>query len=446
MNAEVAREAACLAHVHHGLRMVSVTLPHLAGLAGLVRIRVDPRVETAGVFRSGLMMVHPDWFLALSLPDATFVLAHELLHLALRTHDRAAAQDPHTFNCAHDYIINDLLCHELGLSTVPAGGLVLEGARTLSVEALYLQIRDGEIPAQDRAWEPGTPRELVEQAPPEQTALAAALRAAGFLDGEDDDGAQGATEPHLDLLPDALEEEWFGDSGAAAHAAEVDVVAAAGLRALEIRAAMDLVEDLPWPGQGSAVGREGCYVEALRTSRRPPWEGALQRWMENVTPGPRSYARPSRRGADRADLVLPGRRREGWTLHVVLDTSGSMGTEHRRVLGALASFCEATLVETIHLLQCDTRVTTDEWLTPAELHRYRVAGYGGSDMTPALRALEADPEVEAVMVLTDGHIDFPREPLPYEVLWVLTGRVRDFRPGYGQVLRRQESPRTRRRG
>src|SRR5262249_11425385 len=64
----------------------------------------------------------------------------------------------------------------------------------------------------------------------------------------------------------------------------------------------------------SAAGEYATLMDALKSSYVPPWEMALQQWMEAVVPGPRTFSRPSRRGADRADVVLPGRKRQGWTL------------------------------------------------------------------------------------------------------------------------------------
>jgi hypothetical protein len=58
--------------------------------------------------------------------------------------------------------------------------------------------------------------------------------------------------------------------------------------------------------RGDAPGAVNQVVTALRGIYRTPWEVALQRWMESVAPGERTFARPSRRGADRADVVLPG--------------------------------------------------------------------------------------------------------------------------------------------
>jgi predicted metal-dependent peptidase len=154
-----------------------------------------------------------------------------------------------------------------------------------------------------------------------------------------------------------------------------------------------------------------------------------------VAPGERTFVRPSRRGADRSDLVLPGRRREGWMLNVIVDTSGSMAEEIPRALGAIADFSDAVAVDQVRLLQCDVTVTSDELLSSTELAEYQVTGYGGSDLTPAMERLAADPQVRAAAIITDGEIEYPKEAMPYSVLWVLPpGRSAAFQPAYGRVV------------
>ncbi|ETR66155.1 MAG: hypothetical protein OMM_13169 [Candidatus Magnetoglobus multicellularis str. Araruama] len=92
--------------------------------------------------------------------------------------------------------------------------------------------------------------------------------------------------------------------------------------------------------RGHNPGDDEITVKALKSNYSPPWEMALQHWMDSITPGSRTYYRPSRRGANRKDIVLPGRKREGWILHIVLDTSGSMENEFSKILAIIASFCE----------------------------------------------------------------------------------------------------------
>jgi predicted metal-dependent peptidase len=156
--------------------------------------------------------------------------------------------------------------------------------------------------------------------------------------------------------------------------------------------------------------------------------------MESVAPGERTFARPSRRGADRSDVVLPGRRREGWMLNVIIDTSGSMTEEIPRALGAIADFCEAVAVDQIRLLQCDVAVTSDEQLSPTELAHYQVTGYGGSDLSPAMELLAADPQVRAAAIITDGDVQYPPDPMPFAVLWVVPPGSSGFHPNYGRVV------------
>jgi hypothetical protein len=116
-------------------------------------------------------------------------------------------------------------------------------------------------------------------------------------------------------------------------------------------------------------------------------------WLEGAAPGERTYTRASRRGNDRSDVVMPGRKRHSWMLNVILDTSASMSDEIPFALGAIADFCDVAGVDEVRLVQCDTVVTSDEMLSPSELADYQVSGYGGSDLTPALLALAEDPRV-----------------------------------------------------
>jgi predicted metal-dependent peptidase len=392
-------DPALLKIVQEGFRRVALTSPYLAGLIEKVQVQFDERVPTMGIFASGRLAVNPDFVRSLQAQELGFVLTHELYHLMLRTHQRGEGTSAADFNCAHDYIINDMLREELQMA-IPAGGLDWPGARHLSAEKLL-----GEM--ERRGGAPGR---------------------GGWR--SDSSGSREGEGPPGDVLSDDLERQWYPDTGPTLQARSREVEAEAA-RAISMQALMASMS-----GRGTEAGGQEDSVTALRGLYRPPWELALQQWLDAVSPGERSYARPSRRGADRKDVVLPGRKREGWTLNVVLDTSGSMVEEVPRALGAIADFCQAVGVESIHLIQCDTEVGSDEVLTPAEVSRWRVTGYGGSDLTPAMLRLADDPEVRAAIVLTDGDIAYPPHPVPYTVLWVLPASKspQEFTPPYGKVI------------
>jgi predicted metal-dependent peptidase len=405
-----------LARVTRGLRLLTVSLPYLSGLAAAVRVTLDDRVPTMGVFASGRLVVNPAFAETLDDDGLIFVLAHELLHLALRTHDRARGSRALEFNYAHDYIINDILRTELGVSEIPAGGLDLPDARQRSAEELVLEMR-----------------RKAENMPSKTAVFGGEETTIGRLFGRGSssqagDGGEGHSEAG-DALGEQREKDMFPDEVAdqAEKAAAIKEVASAGLA---LARAVGALRGL----RGDDPGAASQVVTALRGLYRTPWEVVLQRWMESVAPGERTFARPSRRGADRSDLVLPGRRREGWMLNVIIDTSGSMADEIPRALGAIADFCEAVAVDQIRLLQCDVAVTSDEQLSPAELAQYRVTGYGGSDLTPAMALLAADPQVRAAAIITDGDVQYPADAMPYAVLWVVPPGSSAFHPGYGRVV------------
>ena len=407
-----------LARIAQGLRMVTVPLPHLSGLAAAVRVRIDERVPTMGVFASGRMIVNPAFVARLKQNELVFVLAHEILHLALRTHDRAKGSGQLEFNYAHDYIINDILRAELGFISIPAGGLDMPGARQRSAEDIVLQMRKNAdlMPSRSRVFEG------------EAVTVRRAL-SPGAGQGQSRDPMECG-----DVLDDKAERELFPDE-AAEQGERVKSLRELAVRSLALAQAMGAMK-----GRGDeASASQQQMVAALRRLYRTPWELALQKWMESVAPGERTFSRPSRRGADRSDVVLPGRKRETWMLNVVLDTSGSMTEEIPRALGAIADFCDAVSVDEIRVIQCDTAVTSDEVVSPDELSGYRIGGFGGSDLTPALLTLAVDPLVTACVVITDGDIAYPPAEMPYAVLWVLPAPGNPgFRPPYGHVVTMQQ--------
>lgn len=421
------------------MRLAVLTLPHLAGLARRVQLVPDRRLATAGVFRSGRLLFNPDFLRDRAPRDAAFIAAHELLHLALRTHRRGEGSNRLEVNYAHDYLINDMLAEVFG-RPVPAGGLDWPGARMLSLERILTLMRTGEIPRPNSCWS----TDQIRSRRSNRTDLDGGLKRGGRSGtstptGGDDD----ADEPPGDALTDELERRWFPDTNPHEQETMRDQVERAAARAVSLGVLRDQVERLRFAGTRPAIGAREVLTGALRGYYHTPWQAALQKWLEASVPGDRTFARPSRRGADRTDLVLPGRIRNGWTLHLVLDTSGSMEPKLRTMLGMVAAFCESVGVERVHVIQCDTDIRADEWVEVAELHTYRILGLGDDDKRPALLRLASDPEVQAALVLTDADVTwyaYPPGPLPYEVLWVLLEPVYDWEPPYGQVITLDESP------
>jgi hypothetical protein len=397
------------------LRSAGRLLPHLSGLAHVVRASASTHTQTAAVFASGRIVVNPRWFLGLSTAERVFVVAHEMLHLALKTHERCRVHDALLFNVAHDYIINDMLREELGCS-IPTLGLDMPGASQRSAEEIVAELM-AQGGGRRSAWG-GTLGTLGE-----------ALVRAGVSPPVN------GGEP-FDALDDATERAWFpveleGD-------ARVDAAAA---RALALGTWQRQLKNM-LEAAGRGVGREAetataAIFNAQGLRALPPWELALQRWLEDVAPAARTFARPSRRQGARCDVVLAGRRRDAWTLNLLLDTSGSMWSELGKVLGVIAGFCTAVDIIQVRILQCSNGLERDEIVAVEDLAAYRVQGGGVSDLRPGFDALAADPGVDAAVVVTDGEITYPQQAMPFAVLWTLIGPGDGFTPSYGHLVRVQ---------
>jgi hypothetical protein len=48
--------------------------------------------------------------------------------------------------------------------------------------------------------------------------------------------------------------------------------------------------------------------------------------------------------------------------------------------------------------------------------------------------LAADPQVRAAAIITDGDIQYPPDPMPFAVLWVVPPGGSAFHPSYGRVV------------
>lgn len=294
-----------------------------------------------------------------------FVLAHEMLHAALRHGDRCGGRDPYLFNIAADYVINGWL-REMEVGTMPEGLLYDPELKDLSAEEIYDRI------AKDmrRMRRLSTPRG----------------KGAGDILG----GPLGLPRDYVDL--DEFYRRGLGQ-GLALHQ------------------------------QQDRGFLPGGLVEEIRALNHPPlpWDAQLARWFDEFVPRPepvRSYARPSRRQSSTPDIPRAGRyfppeEIARCTFGVVLDTSGSMDrTLLGKALGAIASYAEARDVPAARVVFCDAAPHDAGYLPVTEIAgRVRVRGRGGTVLQPGIDLLHrADdfPPGAPMLVITDGWCDVLR--------------------------------------
>ncbi len=345
--------------------------PLLGGIAAGMRIVADAELARAHDIsvaavnaEAGEIYVNP--LCRFSDEEWRFVLAHEMLHAALRHGDRRGARDPYLFNVAADYVINGWLC-EMGVGAMPEGLLFDPELTGRSAEEVYDRIV-GDLRRKRRL---------------------ATLRGRGLGDILGEPLARGPAD-YVDL------DEFYRRGlmrGFDLHDRQDRGLLPAGL------------------------------VEEIRALAHPPlpWDARLARWFDEFVPRPepvRSYARPSRRqastpGIPRAGRHFPPQEIARCTFGVVLDTSGSMDhTLLGKALGAIASYAAARDVPAARVVFCDAAAHDAGYLPVTEIAgRIRVRGRGGTVLQPGIDLLlRADdfPPAAPVLVITDGYCDVLR--------------------------------------
>ncbi|WP_329261085.1 hypothetical protein OG223_42635 [Streptomyces sp. NBC_01478] len=294
-----------------------------------------------------------------------FVLAHEMLHAALRHGDRCGVRDPFLFNIAADYVINGWLC-EMDVGRMPEGLLYDPELKDLSAEEVYDRIA-GDLRRMRRL---------------------ATLRGKGV--GDILGGPLGSPRDYVDL------DEFYRRG---------------------------LARGLDLHQQHQRGFLPGGLVEEIRALSHPPlpWDAQLARWFDEFVPRPepvRSYARPSRRQSSTPDIPraghwFPPEEIPRCTFGVVLDTSGSMDRALLgKALGAIASYAEARDVPAARVVFCDAAPHDAGYVAVTDIAgRVRVHGRGGTVLQPGIDLLHrADdfPPGAPVLVITDGWCDVLR--------------------------------------
>ncbi|WP_329538802.1 vWA domain-containing protein [Streptomyces sp. NBC_01358] len=343
--------------------------PLLGGLAAGLTVVADAElarsqsISIAAVSSvAGEIYINP--LRALSDEEWRFVLAHEMLHAALRHGERRGGRDPFLFNVAADYVVNDWLV-QMRVGDMPEGLLYDPGLRGLSAEEVYDRI----------AVDLRRQRRL------------ATLRGRGAGD------ILGEPLPHADARAYTDLDEFYRRG---------------------------LVQGFDLHRYGERGLLPSGLVEEIRALAHPPvpWDAGLARWFDEYVPRPepvRSYARPARRqastpGIPRAGRYFPPQETARCTFGVVLDTSGSMDNGLLgKALGAIASYAQARDVPAARVVFCDAAAYDAGYLPPAEIAgRVRVRGRGGTELQPGIDLLQrADdfPPTAPVLVITDGWCD-----------------------------------------
>lgn len=301
----------------------------------------------------------------ISDPELLFVIAHEVLHPALDHINRLSTRDALRWNCATDYVINQLL----------------------------VQSEVGEMPEIALYNE-----ELYQQ-------------------------GDGIADNIYNLLPDSPEDSGSGSGMGDTMIPEGDQTSPAE-KAEQAQIWKVRVQQAAQAAK--MMGKMSGGLERLVQQLVQPkirWQDVLYNFLVRCRDDQRSFARPNRR-FQFDDMILPSPdgTRLG-ELVFAMDCSGSISQEEIDQFAAELQYVQQELrINTLHVMYFDSSVSHYESYETNDPLDIRPHGGGGTAFYPVFEAIEERGlSPMACVFLTDLYSNrFGEEP-PYPVLWATTG-------------------------
>ena len=385
---------------------------------GSIAMRLDyvevPNHPTC--FTNGRIMgYNPDFIQSCTLDEVTGIIAHEVMHLAMKHHLRRQERDPMTWNQACDFTINDIL-KEAGF-ILPKDALYDATYAEQAAERIYATLI--KTKQQDQNTGGGQNQQQSDDQNQQQSG------GQGQQPSQQSSGGQGQPQPQPQPgwgeVQDALDKDATEEEQQQAEE-DWDLTVANAYQAAK--------------SIGNVPGNIAQMVEAAKKSKTD-WREVLRDFMEKtVCRDDYTWMTPNRRYGE-SSFVLPSLAdgEEIPQIVVGVDTSGSVSAKELEQYAAeIASILEDFQC-TFKVIYCDTRVRHVQDLTYEELpFKLEARGGGGTQLAPIFDYIDENHiEAQAVIVFSDMYCsNFGKSDIP--TIWLNTGGKggRDYADRYLQ--------------
>lgn len=335
--------------------------------------------------------IDEDFFAKLKLPEAVFLVCHEIGHAMWMHMGRAKHYmdlgfegekfDPRRWNFAGDYVINDMLVKS-NIGKMPECGLIdAKYTNDMLVEDVYRELKD-------------------KMPPPRQITITIGQGDGSQAEADGNDG--GTMDVHINAPSDINDAE----------------MKRAVQTALEAAKAMD---KLP-----AALARFATQFLKPVVS----WQERLRYHVTRaVSRDSTTWTSPHRRRLVMQNCYLPSYTGFGaGRVAVAIDTSGSVGqAELNRFFSELDDILMNCKPEAVVLLGCDAEVSSVHHLMQGDSLKDNppeMGGGGGTSFIPVFDWMEQNHyEPDALIYFTDMYGSFPSHAPSYPVIWCKTTNV-----------------------
>ena len=418
------------------IRKVRARISADAKHIGLAYMILDlPLVET---MRTGTMATdgrsvffNPHWTETISEDEVQTVLLHEADHIASLHHVRMGDRDIEGWNYATDYSIN--------------GGLVRSGFKVPS-QMLWHDEHSTSGKSCEYIY-----RKMAQEAPPqpEDSFIDGGYPGMGRAEGgSEDGGGDGQDEDDADDSGGTKPPTGGGNNSEApdgpvgADAEEDKVIPNfAGIgevwpapddvnREEEVRDVMERLAQAVVFEKAVGQGAGGLCEKILDGHHEPEAWDFLREYLTDAFSPLHTWRRPNRRYVHQG-VYLPGRETAAGTLHIAVDTSGSVShNELKTYLSNVRGIAEQVGVHTLKIAYIDWIVHRDEdgcaWqeidVQGGDDIDFLTKGGGGTTFDPIFTDIEDTfEEVECLIYMTDGWGSITVPDPGFPVVWLSSG-------------------------
>lgn len=331
-----------------------------------------------------------EWTEGLEKDEVTGVLAHEVCHMAFLHHVRRGERNPHLWNIAGDFVINNILI-EAGFK-LPKDGCIdkkYEGMTTEKVyELLMDDIKNGKIKIQ--------------------------YVGGGGL-GEGSKGAKTIKECPWGGVTDMTGKDGKGASPSEKSMEESEMK----VKVLQAAHTAKSKGKLPSAFDG--------LINDFKSSK-VNWRERLRTFVGGNKPDDWSYRRPNRKHMALNSVYLPTIEFTGaGIICLIVDSSGSVSNDEiAQFLGEIKSIHSEMRPEELHVIWVDAQVQHTDFYSPHdEFDDKKRYACGGTAMQPGFEWIEKQGiQPHSIIVFSDMELfdgDCKSITPPCPVLWVATG-------------------------
>jgi predicted metal-dependent peptidase len=309
----------------------------------------------------GKTIVYNTEFVAsLSDDEIKAVLAHVVMHLALKHHLRRGSRDPELWNVAGDHVINlELLASFNPKFVLPEPHLADPQYKGLTTDDVYRLLEQEQ---QQADTDPGDGKSSAGK--PSKPKAGDPGRCGSVIDAASDPGELADQEIEWDIA--------------------VNQAISVAQRA------------------GTLPGAAQVIIDSIKKPKAD-WRSLLRRFIDPSSRRDYSWARPNRRFST-APYVLPGMATDGVNhIGVVIDDSGSISVDLlRKFFGELQGAMDEGGVDKFTIIHCNTTIGLPSEYVGGDQLIIKPARGGGTCFAPPFRWFEEnEPDVSGLVYFTD---------------------------------------------